>query len=115
VSPNKASQLGVATPDTLTDFTYRADECVELDRAQCFDILQHGGLERAESAGHGVPVLRGFAHLAADAGTDGGGLGHGARAEATHQLVVEHLVRGRARERRDRIHGHVAHSLYQMS
>jgi len=46
------------SPDTLTDLTHRADECVELERTQRFHVLQHGGLEGAEFARHGMPVLR---------------------------------------------------------
>src|SRR3979409_1475123 len=46
--PEQGVAIWGCDPDTLTDFTYRADECVELERTQRFDILQHGGLEGAE-------------------------------------------------------------------
>ena len=48
--------LGVGSP-TLSDFAHRGQQRVDLDRLAGFDVLQHRGLEGAELARHGVPVL----------------------------------------------------------
>ena len=103
--------FGVVDAEAAADLVHGADQRVELDRAAGVGVLQHRGPEAAELAGHRDPLLARLRDRAADARADLGRLRHPAQHEGTHQRVVEDGVAGRAGQRGDRVHRHVAPEL----
>ena len=95
----------------LPEFAHHAHQRIDLQRFARLDILQHRGLESAEFARHGVPVLGLLRDRQTDLLANGLGFQHHGRDKAEHQLVAQDAVGGGARQCADRVDGQVAPQL----